>query len=99
MRASPADRMVEARLHCSLVLLHPFHRRRLMLFGRMRVSSDHNDLRVTEHRGERHEINARLSRTSRPSVAQIVKPELSHAATIHSSVMCRVYFDDRFTFD
>ena len=70
-----------------------------MLFGRMRVSSVHNDLRVGEHRGERHEVNARLRRTSRPSVAQIVKSEPSHAATLHSGVMCRVHFDDRFTFD
>src|ERR1700689_5064063 len=51
-----------------------------MLLGRMSIPKDHVDLRVTQHRGERHEVNSSLDRAGSPGVATIVRTEVSNFA-------------------
>lgn len=53
-----------------------FHGRELMLFGRVRVAQNHLNTRVSEHRGERYQIDSRHRRPCRPRMAKIVEAKV-----------------------
>jgi len=44
-----------------------------MLFGRMRVAQDHLYARMSEHRGERNQVNPGHGSASRPSMTKILE--------------------------
>ena len=50
-----------------------FHGSEVMLFGWVRIAQDHLNARVSEHRGERNEIDPGHGSASRPGMTKIVE--------------------------